>query len=120
MKNLCDANIILRYLMHDDEEQYSRSKEIISKNPVLPLLVLAEVVYVLKSVYKIPKSEISDTLMVLADEVILEDMDLAIKSLQNFRETNLDFVDCYLLARNQIMDDGVETFDKGLNKHLGK
>ena len=88
---------------------------IIEKSPYVSLLVLSEVVYVLKGVYKIPKTEIVDSLMAISEEVQYEENELVMKTLENYKELNLDFVDCYLLARNQMNKDKVITFDKKLN-----
>ncbi len=118
MNRICDANVILRYLMHDDNTLYDIAKEEINKNPIIPFVVLSEIVYVLKGVYKVPRKEIADTLIVLSDEVNYEDVELTIKTLQNYKEYNLDFVDCYLLARNQVLKEEIVTFDKELNNKI--
>lgn len=118
MNKICDANVILRYLIQEDNTLYDMAKEEIAKNPIVPFVVLSEIVYVLKGVYKVPREEIADTLIVLSDEVKYEEDELAIKTLQNFKEYNLDFVDCYLLARNQTLKEKIVTFDKTLNCKL--
>ena len=40
------------------------------------------------------------------------------KALELFGENNLDFVDCILLAYNQVENMSVQTFDKQLKKKL--
>lgn len=118
MRKICDANIILRYLLHDDEDLYNKANEIVLTHPQIPLLVLSEVIYVLKSVYKISRQEIAESLILLSDEIVFEDNEITIKAINNFKEINMDFVDCYLLARNQICDDDIVTFDKKLHDKL--
>ena len=54
MKKICDANIILRYLIKDDEKLFDIAKKEIQKCPIVPTVILAEIVYVLKGVYKVP------------------------------------------------------------------
>ena len=52
---LLDANYILRYLLRDNEEMYLIAEEIILNNAYMVLNeVVAEVVYVLEKVYKVP------------------------------------------------------------------
>ena len=85
MKTICDANIILRYLIHDDDELYNDALKIIEKSPYVSLLVLSEVVYVLKGVYKISKNEIVDSLMALTEEIQFEDSELMIKILETLK-----------------------------------
>ena len=79
---------------------------------------MSEVIYVLKNVYKVSKNEIVDSLITLSNDVRFEENDLFIKSLINYKQNNLDFVDCYLLARNQMLKENVVTFDKKLDKKL--
>ena len=52
MKILIDANVILRYLLNDVEEMAKKSAEIINAGAFTLPEVIAEVVYVLKSVYR--------------------------------------------------------------------
>ena len=53
MKILIDANVILRYLLNDVEEMSKKSAEIINAGAFTLPEVIAEVIYVLKSVYKV-------------------------------------------------------------------
>ena len=61
---IADANIILRYLLDDDEELSAKAAEIIEQNELtIPNEVFAEIVYVLEKVYKIEREEISNILI---------------------------------------------------------
>ena len=120
MKKICDANIILRYLIKDDEKLFDIAKKEIQKCPIVPTVILAEIVYVLKGVYKVPRNDIVDTLITLSDEVKYEDIDISLQTLNFFKDLNLDFADCYLLARNKINKEKIITFDNKLNKELDK
>lgn len=80
--------------------------------------VMAEVVYVLRGVYKVERAEIADTLIGLLDEISIENHTVICEALSLFSETSLDFVDCVLIARHRILGDEVVSFDKKLNKML--
>lgn len=80
--------------------------------------VLAEVVYVLKGVYKVGRREIAETLIDFLDEIDVESQEAMCESLSIFSETSFDFVDCILIARHRILGDEVASFDKKLNKML--
>lgn len=80
--------------------------------------VLAEVVYVLKGVYKVERTEIAKTLIDFLDEISIENQEAVCEALSLFSETSLDFVDCVLIARHRILGDEVVSFDKKLNKRL--
>ncbi|MDO5564443.1 MAG: hypothetical protein Q4F88_04360 [Eubacteriales bacterium] len=54
-KRIIDANIILRYILKDDENDFEIAKKEILKGATTSIAIIAEVVYVLKGVYNIPQ-----------------------------------------------------------------
>ena len=118
MKKLIDANIILRYLLEDHPQLSVEAKKIIEDGAFALPEVLAEVVYVLKGVYKVGRREIAETLIDFLDEIDVESQEAMCESLSIFSETSFDFVDCILIARHRILGDEVASFDKKLNKML--
>ena len=117
-KSLVDANIILRYLLQDDDKMFQESKRIIENGAEALPEVLAEVVYVLMKVYAVERHEISEALRTMLSEVQVNNSAIIDKALELFGENNLDFVDCILLAYNQVENMSVQTFDKQLKKKL--
>lgn len=117
-KSLVDANIILRYLLQDDDKMFQESKRIIENGAEALPEVLAEVVYVLMKVYAVERHEISEALRTMLSEVQVNNSAVIDKALELFGENNLDFVDCILLAYNQVENMSVQTFDKQLKKKL--
>ncbi|MBF0238394.1 MAG: PIN domain-containing protein [SAR324 cluster bacterium] len=116
-----DANVILRYVLHDNEILFEKACEIIDHSEVLIASeVLAEVVYVLQKVYTIPKVELCETLqsLLLYQNVKTLDDEVMRSALHLFSDFNLDFVDCILCAYHQLRGDIVETFDQGLIRQL--
>ena len=63
--NLIDANVIIRYLLRDIEDQYLRASQAIDLGCCTTTEVLAEVVYVLMKVYKSLRPSISETPLLL-------------------------------------------------------
>ena len=117
---LLDANYILRFLLKDNLEMYEISKECIrNNNCIIPNEILAEVVFVLLKVYKAERDDISNSLISFLnyDNIILNDKNNIIKSLNIFQTKNLDFVDCILCAKSKQYE--IKTFDKKLNKCIG-
>ena len=113
---LLDTNYILRFLLKDDEEMYQKAKTIITGNRCfIDNAVLAEVVFVLLKVYKVPKSDIRNTLekFISFGNIILNSKDTIMRALKIFDESNLDFVDAILCATSR--EYSVKTFDKKLN-----
>ena len=79
MSGLLDANIILRYLLHSPPEQAAQAAEIIDSEEELFVtdVVLAEVAYVLRSVYLVPREEVIDSLIALLGKANLAPLGLA-------------------------------------------
>lgn len=119
-KILIDANVILRYLLNDVEEMAKKSAEIINAGAFTLPEVIAEVIYVLKSVYKVERGEISNAILKILEEIEVERKNIVIESVKIFSETNLDFVDCILIAYNRLENFEVFSFDKKLNNKLKK
>lgn len=118
MIRLIDANVILRYLLGDHPQMSEEAREIIEEGAFTLPEVIAEVVYVLKGVYKIEREEISNTLKDFLDEVGVETQAVICEALTLYAETSLDFVDCILIARNHLLGETVASFDKKLNNML--
>lgn len=120
MKTLIDANVILRYLLNDDESMSIKAKEIIDNGSYTLTEIIAEVVYVLKGVYHVEKQDITLSLASLLNEVEIENREVVLFALTIYANKNLDFVDCLLVARHKIFGEVVFTFDKKLNKVLNQ
>lgn len=116
---MIDTNMILRYLLNDNEEMAGRAEKIIRENSVwVTIEVMAEVVYVLKGVYSIERSAISASLSVFLSEVQTAEPEVLKLGLQTYGNHNLDFVDCILYAYGQVKGYKIETFDKKLGRLL--
>jgi predicted nucleic-acid-binding protein len=115
---LLDTNYILRYLLRDNEEMYGTAKEVICNHHCYVVeSVLAEAVYVLSGVYKVPRPLISKTLsqFISLDSIFMnENISLFTTALELYQSKNLDFVDCCLCAKKTIFE--IKSFDKKLIK----
>ena len=118
MKKLIDANVILRYLLGDHPQMSEKAKKVIEAGAFTLPEVLAEVVYVLKGIYKVERAEIAKVLIDFLDEISIENQETVCEALSLFSETSLDFVDCVLIARHRILGDEVVSFDKKLSKRV--
>ncbi|MDR0736343.1 MAG: PIN domain-containing protein [Zoogloeaceae bacterium] len=115
-----DANIVLRYLLDDDETLAQSARNIIEGGAIgLPVEVLCEVVYVLQKVYQIPRDDISPQLarLVLRANIALSRKPAILDALGFFAASNLDFVDC-VLAGYANAGEQAHTFDKKLARFI--
>lgn len=118
---IVDTNIILRYLLQDNEELSKKAIEIIDNNKIfIPTEVIVEASYVLKKVYNVEKEKIYETVKLLLD---LENINFQNKAtielaFKIYADKNLDIVDCILFAYYKNENLTIRTFDKKLNKLL--
>ena len=118
---LVDANVMLRYLLDDVEEQACKAREIIESGFAYSYPeVLAEVVYVLARVYGCTRTEIGTALRALLENMSFYDREMLITAFNFFEYANIDFVDALLVARALVNNENVATFDKKLARMLGE
>ena len=120
---LVDANVLLRYVLDDHADLSPKARDVMIDNDILILAqVIAEVIYVLKGVYKFSREEIVDALLEIHTmvNVIFEEEDVLVSALKEYRDTNLDFVDVLLYSHQKIKGISVITFDKELSAKLSK
>ena len=66
---IVDANVLLRYLLNDHPVMSPMAREIIQTGAQTPPGILAEVVYVLKGVYKVDRRSIASGMEMLLRDV---------------------------------------------------
>ena len=121
---LLDTNIIVRFLVRDHETHFQKAYQIFQDIEDMKLeahlldFILAEVVYVLKNIYKFPKKDISKTLqqLLMYQNLILENKLISYEALTIYHEKNIDFADAYLCAKKSLEDYEILTFDKDIQK----
>jgi predicted nucleic-acid-binding protein len=115
-----DTNVVIRYLIRDDQSQYEKARRLIDREvrkgePVLvSLLVLLETEWVLRSRYELPKSEIVSAFSALLDtaDLAFEDESAIEHALYSWKNSTADFADCLIDARNRRLGCGATaTFD---------
>ena len=117
-KALVDTNVLLRYLLHDVESQQEEVDALIAGGVATIPEVFPEIVYVLSHSYKVDRQKISEALLTLLDEIEVEHKEVITHASKLYGETNLDYVDCVLVAYRKVEGREVFTFDKNLNKLL--
>lgn len=116
---MLDTNIILRYLLNDNEQMADEAEKIIKENMALVTIeIIAEVVYVLKRVYSVERDIIKSSLFDFLSEVQSNEIEVIKLGLTVYSEKNLDFVDCILYAYYKVKGYEVKTFDKKLQRLL--
>ena len=115
-----DTNVLVRFLVRDDEVQFERARRLIRREaaagePVLiGLLVVLETEWVLRSRYDLSKTEILTAFSGLLEsvEISVEDESSLEQALFLWKDSNVQFADCLIGARNATLAcRGTATFD---------
>ena len=115
-----DTNVLVRFLVRDDEAQFERARRLIRREaaagePVLiGLLVILEIERVLRSRYDLSKAEILTAFSGLLEsvEISVEDESSLEQALFLWKDSNVQFADCLIGARNTTLScRGTATFD---------
>lgn len=123
-----DTNVLVRYLVRDDQLQFEKARRLIKREadrnePVLvSLLVLLETEWVLRSRYELSKPEVLSALSALLDaaELALEDEPSVEQALYSWKDSVVDFADCLIEARNRRLGcQATATFDARALKLAG-
>jgi len=120
-----DTNVLVRFLMEDDAEQFGTATAWIRKADerkekfFLSHVVLSELVWVLAGSYRLPKTQILDIVesLISAKQIELEEYETVRHALHDYALSGCGFADC--LIRRKAMAQGCsdfKTFDAKLSK----
>ena len=121
MSSFVDSNILVRHLTGDPPDQARRATAFLQsgQNLVLVDLVVAEVVYVLESVYEVERERVAELVravigfpaIVVADDVLL------LRTLELYEQYRIHFAESYLAACAELSGVGaVASFDRALDR----
>ena len=121
---LLDTNVILRFLRHDQPQHYAYVRKLFQEaekgtiDCYIDPVVLAETIWTLASFYKVSRFEITTKLETLLVQkwMVNEHKQTLLSALHQYQETNLDYIDCWLLAVSGERNIPIEIFDKKLQK----
>jgi len=123
-----DANVLVRFLIRDDEVQFEKARKLIKREVAaghsvfVSQLVLLETEWVLRSRYNLPKSQIIEAISGLLDatDVRFEDEQAIEEALFIWKDVTADFADCLIGARNRRLGcRATATFDVKASKLPG-
>jgi len=126
-RKLVDTNVILRYLLRDDEALFQKASAVLEKvrigeeRVVILESVFTECVYVLLKVYEVSRPVIAEKLggVLYYKGVANPDKQDLIDAIKLFGETHLSFVDCLLCTKSKNSAMPMVTFDEDL-KNISK
>jgi predicted nucleic acid-binding protein len=121
-----DANVIPQFLTKDPPEMAERSARLMAKaergevSLYISLLMLAEVIWVLKSFYQYSMTAIAHVVISLisAPGIEVDNRQLTIRAVELARDRNVDFADTYLVLQAAERGETICTFDESDFKRL--
>jgi len=127
MEETVDTNVIVRYLVRDNEHFFQQSlkwfkeAEEGKRQLLVKSIVVAEICFVLESVYKKNHRDIASKVSgVLSPSWLeVEDREIIYYAWDQYRQGN-HFVDSFLLAYKKLKAGNILTFDKALKKKADK
>lgn len=123
-----DTNVLVRYLVQDDDAQFEKARRLIKREVIagrkvfVNQLVLLETEWVLRSRYVISKVQIIEAISGLLDsaEIQFEDEPTIEEALFIWKDCAADFADCLIVAKNRRLGcRATATFDVKASKLSG-
>lgn len=120
-----DTNILVRFLVQDDEAQFEKARKLIKREVAagrrvfVNQLVLMETEWVLRSRYAVSKQQIIEAISGLLDatDVQCEDESAIEEAIFIWKESTADFADCLIGAKNRRLGcRATATFDLKASK----
>lgn len=115
-----DTNVIIRYLTHDDPAQTPAATKLLNSFSTaspgfLSLVAVAELVWVLTSLYYFERREIAHVVEILlrSEGLVIERSEVVWQALRKFRTGNAGFSDCLIERCGHAAEcEYTATFDK--------
>ena len=123
-RRLVDTNVIVRYLVQDQEKHAKTAGRLFEAcdrgELVIVLLpaVLAECVFVLESFYEHRREDIASALgtLISSPGVEIDQAAIHLDALDRYRKTHVHFVDCLIAAAASAEKIAVAKFDQDFRK----
>jgi predicted nucleic acid-binding protein len=116
-----DSNVLVRHLTGDPPEQAKLATRFLrdAENLVVVDLVVAEVVYVLESVYQVGRAKVAELVRAILgfSAVAVSDEALLLRTLEIYEEYGIHFAESYLAACAELSGVGiVASFDREIDR----
>jgi len=123
MNEIVDTNVILRFLVGDNEsqrktaERYFKEAEAGTRKLVIKPLVVAESCFVLESFYQKSREDIASTFETFLSQKWLKvEERKPLMSMWKLYRSGLHFVDSFLISWAKVNNSKILSFDKELTK----
>lgn len=121
LRAFVDSNVLVRHLTGDPPDQAKRATAFLrdAEELILVDLVVAEVVYVLESVYEVERERVGELVRAIVGfpPVFVPDRLLLLRSLEIYEQHRIHFAESYLAACAEGSGVGVvASFDRAIDR----
>lgn len=121
MNAFVDTNVLIRHLTGDPPGQAAQATRLLSQADqlLLPDLIVAEAVYVLESVYRVPRPRVAELVraIVAFPSIEVADEPILLRALEVYEVHRLDFADAYLVAEAETSGvNAMASFDGAIER----
>ncbi|MDE0268938.1 MAG: PIN domain-containing protein [Acidimicrobiaceae bacterium] len=121
MTALLDTSILIRHLTGDPPELAARATTYLAttKKLILEDLILAEVVYVLESFYKVPRNQTAELARSISTfrNIQTADLTLLMRAVEIYEIHRIDFSDAYIAAVAETTGvRNIASFDRSIDR----
>jgi len=103
-KVYADTNLFIRFFTGEPADQAKESGKFLNQvsdgkyGLFICDLVIAEIIYVLESVYSLGKAAVVEKIIAIAEinNTVIENRQVVLKALDLYEEKNIDFIDAYV------------------------
>lgn len=117
---LLDTNVLVRHLTGDPPEQARRATAFLGSGEVLevPALIIAELVYVLESVYEQSRRQAAALVRAVLAHPPVDAVEepVLLRAVELYETLRVDFAEAYLAAMAEQGDGRVASFDRDLDR----
>ena len=121
MSAFVDTNVLVRHLTGEPPEMAQAATRYLDEAETMYLsdLIVAELVYVLQSVYEVARPQVADTLRALLAHgpIVTVDPAVLLRTIEVFELDGLDFAEAYLVATAESTGVGaIASFDRSIDR----
>jgi predicted nucleic acid-binding protein len=121
LRAFVDSNVLVRHLTGDPPDEAKRATAFLrgAEELILVDLVVAEVVYVLESVYEVERERVTELVRAIVGfpPVVVPDRLLLLRSLEIYEQHRIHFAESYLAACAEATGVGVvASFDRAIDR----
>ena len=122
MSTFVDTNVLIRHLTGDPQDMAAAATRFLAEADDLLVvvdLVIAEVVYVLESFYRVERARVAELVrsIVAFDAIRVQDEGLILRAIEIYEEQRLDYAEAYLCGCAEgTVGSSVASFDRSIDR----